>query len=167
VAFPEKLLTEDEEVIEHLHPHWITVLGPVLVFLLVCALVGVGIAFVPTGNHLGHEIALIAIAVVAIGVLLRYSLGPVLARRSTHYVITTRRVLIRRGVLRHTGRDITLARINDVSYEQSLLDRLLRAGSVTIESAGDNGQERLANLPHADQVQQTLNRLIEGDATRD
>ena len=40
--------------------------------------------------------------------------------RTTHYVFTTHRVLIRRGVLRRTGRDISLQRISDVAFSQSL-----------------------------------------------
>lgn len=168
MPFPEKLLGDDEDVVEHLHPHWLTLIRPVLVFLLVCALAGVAVAFLPSNSshHQWHQILLAAIGVVALLLVLRYSLGAVLVWRSTHYVVTTRRVLIRRGVLTHTGRDIPLARINDVSYHQSLFDRMLGAGSVSIESAGENGQERLANLPHADAVQQTLNRLIEEDSVR-
>lgn len=165
MSFPEKLLAEDEEVVEHLHPHWITLVPGIGVFILVCALAGVGVAFLPS-DHLAHEIGLIAIPVIALAVVARWTVGPLLAWRSTHYVFTTHRVLIRRGVLRHTGRDITLARINDVSYVQTLFDRMLGAGSLTIESAGESGQEKLAAIPHADEVQQTLNRLIEQNSAR-
>jgi len=37
---------------------------------------------------------------------------------------------------------------------------------LTVESAGEHGQERLANIPHSDRVQQLLNRLVEEDAER-
>jgi uncharacterized membrane protein YdbT with pleckstrin-like domain len=165
VSFPEKLLADDEQVVDHLHPHWVTLIRPLAIFFLTCAAAGVAIAFLP-GNHTAHQILLIVIAVVWLGIVLGYTLGPILGWRATHYVFTTHRVLIRRGVLHHTGRDITLARINDVSYEQSLLDRMLGAGSLTIESAGENGQERLEDVPHADEVQQSLNRLIEENSAR-
>ena len=79
---------------------------------------------------------------------------------------TTHRVLIRRGVLTHVGRDIALQRISDVGFRQSLWDRMVGAGTLTIESAGENGEEKLANLPHSDRVQQTVNRLIEEDHDR-
>jgi uncharacterized membrane protein YdbT with pleckstrin-like domain len=91
---------------------------------------------------------------------------PIARWRSTHYVITTHRVLIRRGVLNHVGRDIALGRINDVAYEQSIWDRIVRSGSLTIESAGEHGQETLVDIPRANDVQQTLNRLIDEDGTR-
>jgi len=86
--------------------------------------------------------------------------------RTSHYVFTTHRVLIRRGVLHHVGRDISLQRINDVAFSQSLWDRIVRAGTITIESAGEQGQETLHNIPRSVQVQQMLNRLIEEDAER-
>ena len=81
-------------------------------------------------------------------------------------MFTSHRVLIRRGILRRTGRDIALQRINDVGFSQSLWDRMVRAGTLTIESAGENGQEELKNIPRSDQQQQLLNRLIEEDHDR-
>jgi membrane protein YdbS with pleckstrin-like domain len=108
-------------------------------------------------------IALVIVGVVALSYL---SFRPWLQWRTTHYVFTTHRVLIRRGVMRHVGRDIALQRINDVGFAQSLWDRVVKAGTLTIESAGENGQEDLHNIPRSDQMQQTLNRLIEADADR-
>ena len=64
-------------------------------------------------------------------------------------------MLIRRGVFTHTGRDIALQRINDVGFVQSLWDRMVGAGTLTIESAGEQGQEELKNIPHSDRVQQS------------
>jgi len=94
------------------------------------------------------------------------SFRPWIEWRTTHYVLTTHRVLIRRGVLRHVGRDISYQRINDVAFSQSLWDRIVGAGTLTIESAGEHGQETLTNIPRSDQQQQLLNRLIEQDGDR-
>jgi|SRR5438445_3859684 len=160
MAYPEKLLANDEEIVEHLHPHWITLVPGIALFLLICGLSGAGIGFID------NKYARITIVVVALLLIIWLTLTPIIKWRTTHYVITTHRVLIRRGVLNHVGRDITLARINDVAYEQSIWDRVVRAGSITIESAGEHGQETLVDIPRANQVQQTLNRLIEADAIR-
>ena len=35
MPYPDKLLAEDEEVVRHLHPHWLTVFWPVVWFLLI------------------------------------------------------------------------------------------------------------------------------------
>ncbi|HTZ44827.1 MAG TPA: PH domain-containing protein [Jatrophihabitans sp.] len=165
MPYPEKLLAEDEEIVEHLHPHWLTLLPAICWFLLVCAGTGVALAFLPAG-HTAHQALLLAVLVLALLLVLWLTVGPLTRWRSTHYVFTTHRVLIRRGVLKHVGRDIALSRISDVAYEQTLLDRIFAAGTLRIESAGEHGQETLVDLPHANEVQQTLNQLIDHDSER-
>jgi uncharacterized membrane protein YdbT with pleckstrin-like domain len=164
MAFPDKLLTRDEDVVEHLHPHWITLVPATLWLIILCVLSGIGLAFAPDGT--ARTPVILAIVVAALVLLSWLTFAPWIRWRTTHYVITSQRVLIRRGVLRHAGRDIGLARINDVGFVLTLWDRLVGAGTLTIESAGDLGQERLVNVPHAERVQQTLNRLIDEDAQR-
>jgi uncharacterized membrane protein YdbT with pleckstrin-like domain len=81
-------------------------------------------------------------------------------------VITTHRVLFRTGVLARHGRDIGLSRITDVSYHQSLWERMVSSGTVTIESAGERGSTVLSRIPDSDGVAQLLNHMIEEDADR-
>jgi uncharacterized membrane protein YdbT with pleckstrin-like domain len=168
VAYPEKVLANDEKVVEHLHPHWITLVPATLWFIVVCGAGGVGIAFAPSNqhHHRSHEAVIIAVIVIGIALLAWLSFRPWLSWRTTHYVFTSHRVLIRRGVFKRTGRDIALQRISDVSFTQSLWDRMVGAGTLTIESAGEHGQENLTNIPRSDQQQQLLNRLIEEDGGR-
>ncbi len=164
MSYPEKLLADDEQVVEHLHPHWITLVPATIWFIVICAAAGAGIAFLPSGG--AHGALLIAILVVGFLLLCWLTFGPWIRWRTSHFVFTTHRVLIRRGVLRHVGRDISLQRINDVAFSQSLWDRIVKAGTITIESAGEHGQETLTDVPRSDQVQQMLNRLIEEDGER-
>lgn len=164
VSYPEKLLADDERVVEHLHPHWIILVIPTLWFLLLCAATGAAIAFQPDGTT--GTVFLIAVGVIAFLLFCWLCVGPWLSWRTTHYVITTHRILIRRGILHHTGRDITLGRISDVAFVRTLWDRMVNAGTLTIESAGEHGQETLRDVPHSDLVQQTINRLIEEDQDR-
>ena len=91
---------------------------------------------------------------------------PLLRWRTTHYVITTHRLLFREGILARRGRDIGLSRITDVSYRQSLWERIINSGTLTIESAGDSGATVLKQIPDSDGVQQLLNHMIEEDADR-
>ena len=165
MAYPDKVLADDEQVVEHLHPHWITLVPATLWFLAICAAGGLGIGYAPSSGTV-HTAFVIAIVVVGVLLLIWLTFTPWLAWRTTHYVFTTHRVLIRRGVLRHVGRDIALQRINDVGFSQSLLDRIVKAGTLTIESAGEHGQEDLHDVPRSDQMQQALNRLIEQDGER-
>jgi uncharacterized membrane protein YdbT with pleckstrin-like domain len=165
VAYPDKVLADDEQVVAHLHPHWITLVPATLWFIAICAAAGVGIAFAPKDGT-GRTIVIGLIVVVGLVLLSWLAFGPWIRWRTSHYVFTTHRVLIRTGVFKHTGRDIALQRINDVAFSQSLWDRIVKAGTLTIESAGENGQQVLHNLPRSDSMQQTLNRLIEQDGER-
>jgi uncharacterized membrane protein YdbT with pleckstrin-like domain len=164
VAYPDKLLAEDEEVVRHLHPHWLTIARPVLVLLLVVGAASYGAALVPDGPRQGVFRAVVA--AVALGVLAVVVLGPLLRWRTTHYVVTTHRVLFREGVLARRGRDIALSRITDVSYRQTLWERLVSSGTLTIESAGDGGATVLERIPDSDGAQQLLAHMIEEDADR-
>ncbi len=165
MSYPEKLLAQDEEVVQHLHPHWIRLVPATLWFLVICAAAGVGIAYAPESGT-GRTIVLALIVIVAFLLLSWLSFTPWIEWRTTHYVFTTHRVLIRRGVLRHTGRDISLQRISDVAFSQTLWDRIVKAGTLTIESAGEHGQETLHDIPRSDAMQQQLNQLIEQDHDR-
>jgi uncharacterized membrane protein YdbT with pleckstrin-like domain len=165
VPYPDKLLADDEQVVESLHPHWITLVPATLWFLAICAAGGFAIGYAPSHGST-HEAFIIAVVVVGVILLTWLSFRPWLAWRTTHYVFTTHRVLIRKGILKHTGRDIALQRINDVGFSQTLWDRIVKAGTLTIESAGEHGQEDLHNIPRSNQMQQTLNRLVEADSER-
>lgn len=164
MPYPDHLLGSDEQVVKHLHPHWQTLVAPIFLFMVTVGLGTYLVAMVPAGN-MQHWLRG-AIGILALIVLVRWVLTPMLRWKTTHYVITTNRVLIRTGVLNHVGRDIPLQRINDVAFEQTLLDRILGAGTVQVESAGETGQTELRNIPHSDEVQQVLNRLIDESSHR-
>lgn len=164
MPYPDKLLAEDEEVVRHLHPHWLTLVRPVLVLLLLVGGTSFGAALVPPGPSQGTVRAVLA--GVALLVLVGAVLPPVLRWRTTHYVVTTHRVLLREGVLARRGRDIALSRIADVSYRQTLGQRLVSSGTLTIESLGEGGTTVLERVPDSDGVQQLLVALLEEDADR-
>ena len=163
MAYPGKVLADDEEVVRHLHPHWLTVFWPVVWLLLIVGAASFGAAAVPAGRQQG----LLRLLVLALALLLLVVVvvAPLLRWRTTHYVITTHRLLFRQGVLARRGRDIGLGRITDVSYRQTLWERLISSGTLTIESAGD-GATVLRQIPDSDGVQQLLNHMIEEDADR-
>jgi uncharacterized membrane protein YdbT with pleckstrin-like domain len=164
VGFPENVLARGERVERDLHPHWLTVVLPTLLGLLLSAAC-VWIAVVTPDDETGNRIQWVAVAVLVV-VAIPAVVVPYLRWRTTHYVVTSHRVMVRRGVLTKTGKDITLSKITDVSFEQTLLDRMIGSGSLHIESAGDSPDEDLANIPHSNEVQQLVNRLIDEDDLR-
>ena len=108
----------------------------------------------------------IVIGVVAVLVLMVWLIVPVLRWRTTTYELTTKRLRTRYGIITRNGRDIPLTRINDVSFEKGPLDRLLGAGRLVVESAGEHGQIRLRDIPHVADVQATLFKLVEDEQRR-
>jgi uncharacterized membrane protein YdbT with pleckstrin-like domain len=164
MPYPDKLLAEDEEVVRHLHPHWLTLFWPVVWLLVIVGGASFGMAVIPAGRQQG--VVRMLVLAVALVLLLTVVLVPVLRWRTTHYVITTHRLLFREGIMSRRGRDIGLSRITDVSYRQSLWDRIINSGTLTIESAGETGSTVLEQIPDSEGVQQVLNLMVEEDADR-
>lgn len=159
MAYPDKVLGDEEEVVRHLHPHWLTVFWPIVAFLLLVGVTSFGTALVPAGAQQGlWRLVVVGVALV---IALRLVALPLVRWRTTHYVITTHRVLYRAGILSRSGRDIGLSRITDVSFRKSLWDRVVDSGTVTIETAGEGGPTVLADIPDSDGVQQLLGQLVE------
>jgi len=112
VPYPDSLLSPDEQVVQRMHPHWITLVVPALIFIVDAGLGAFLATIVPSGSAQAPlRWAIVAVCVI---VLVWFVLIPLLRWRTTHYVVTTHRVLIRTGILSHSGHDIPLQRINDV-----------------------------------------------------
>ena len=157
-------LTDEEQPVFVLHPHWKVLVRPVLIAVLVLAVALVGEALIPSGSAAATE--RLAVAAVAIGVLMLWLIVPVLRWRLTTYELTTKRLRMRAGIVTRHGRDIPLIRINDVSFEKGPLDRLLGCGRLVVESAGEHGQIVLTEIPHVERVQATLFQLVEEEQRR-
>ena len=155
---------DDEQLVLRLHPHWKVLVRPVLLAVIVIAAALVLVAVIPSGKAAAAE--RLAVAAVAILALMLWLAVPVLRWRTTTYELTTRRLRVRDGIVTRHGRDIPLARINDVSFEQGPLDRLLGCGRLVVESAGEHGQIRLTEIPHVQYVHTTLFRLVEDEQRR-
>lgn len=158
VAFPEDVLADEEEIVLHLRPHWKAVVAPILVLLLAAAGLIMGWVMLPPTE--GGRIGLLLVAAILLYHGLRYGVHPLLRWRCTEYVLTGERLLMRWGILTRERRDLPLNRINDHTMTQSLLDRLLGSGTLTIDSVGDQ-RAVLAGVPAAQLVQNTLYELIE------
>lgn len=158
MGFPESVLTKDEQVVLHLHPHWKALVLPVLWFVLAAAAVVAAAIF--TGWAM---IGLLILAGVALVLVLVVTVWPWIKWRTTHYVFTNERVIMRSGVFSRSGRDIPLGRVNDVSFSHTLFERMLGCGTLTIESAGERGQVQLTNLPRVEKTQSVLYELVDSD----
>jgi uncharacterized membrane protein YdbT with pleckstrin-like domain len=160
VAFPDEVLTDDEEVALHLHPHARAAVRPIVVLVVaLAAVLGVWIMLPPTTGGL---IGVSVVGAVALFMAVTRGVWPLLVWRSTHYVLTDERILLQDGVIARQRRDLPLNRVNDHAMSQSLLDRLLGSGTLRIDSIGDQSAVLVA-VPHVQHVQTLLYQLIETD----
>jgi uncharacterized membrane protein YdbT with pleckstrin-like domain len=157
-------LTQDEHLVLLLHPHWKTLIRPLSVAVLVVAVALIAEVLIPSNSAAAVE--RLVVAAVAILAVMLWLIVPVLRWRTTTYELTTRRMRVRSGIVTRHGRDIPLARINDVSFEKGLLDRLLGSGRLVVESAGEHGQIVLTDIPRVEFTQATLFRLVEEEQRR-
>jgi len=157
-------LTDDEYLVLRVHPHWKTLIRPVSVAVIVLVVALVAEVMIPPGS--AAPLARLVLGAVAILAVMLLLIVPVLRWRTTTYELTTRRLRMRDGIIARHGRDIPLARINDVSFTKGLLDRLLGSGRLVVESAGEHGQILLNDIPRVEFTQATLFRLVEEEQRR-
>lgn len=160
MGLPAKLLGQGEYEVLHLRTHAKCLVAPALVLILTAAAVGVGWALLPGTVQPVAGYVLVGLAVL---VFVIWVLVPFLRWRTTTYTVTNRRIITRRGILNRTGHDLPLMRINDVSYQRSVLDRILGCGTLLIETASENGPVVLPDVPAVEQVHVAITELLFGD----
>ena len=160
----DESLSEGERFVLRLHPHWKTLVRPFFLLALIVAATIALLVLLPTGHNLG--VARVAIGAVALVAAIVWFGIPLLRWKTTSYELTTRRLRLRAGILTRTGRDFPLIRISDVSFSHGPIDRLVGAGRLVVESAGEHGQLVLNEIPQVEHVQATLFQLVQDEQER-
>ena len=160
MAFPKKYLNDNEEIILDLRPHWSFLVPPTLALVAALALA------IWVSREVDSDFALfpsLGLAVLALlFFLVRYAQW-----LTTDFVLTTDRLIYRKGIVSRTGREIPLERVNDVSFNQNLLQRVIRAGDLLVESGGERGQSHFPHFSDPQGSQNEIHRAIEAAAERD
>jgi membrane protein YdbS with pleckstrin-like domain len=153
VAYPDELLDEGERVLLHRRPHWRLLVGPVLAFLITLGVAGYLAALIYGQGSQQWGWPVIAAGVVVLVAWL--TVLPVTRWRTTHLVVTTRRVLVREGVRRAQSLEIPLDRVTEVRTHRTRSGRLLGYGSLVLR-AGPDGEVEFADVPGAERVRSVL-----------
>ena len=153
----KKALGEDEVILTTLRTHAKVLVGAALVLLVAALGGGFAAAMMPAS---WQPVGYILLAAVLAMVLTVWVLAPFLRWRTSTYTITSRRVITRKGILNRSGHTVPLARITDVSYERSLLDRLLGCGTLRLRTAADGQALTLPDVPDVEKVQLMLTELL-------
>jgi membrane protein YdbS with pleckstrin-like domain len=162
MPFPKKLLLDSEVVALDLRPHWWFFAGPLFAGIPV---VGLVIFSWMQNNDYLHTGGLW----LGVGLALAWAVwlgARLVSWQTTHFVVTSERLVFRSGILAKHTRDIPLDKINDLASSQTFFERILGAGDLLIESAGERGLQTFKDIPHPNAVQQEIYRQMEANQTR-
>ncbi len=166
MPYPRHLINEGETVALDLHPHWWYFSKHILTGIpLFVALLGVIALQGNSSNTLkavvGWGWAILALLWVA-WLAIKY-----VQWQYTHFVVTDDRVIFRTGMLSKHGVEIPLERINNINFHQGIWERIIGAGTLDVQSAGEEGTSQFTDVRHPDGVQQEIYRQMETSGTAD
>lgn len=143
MGYPQRLLGADEEILTQFRPHWSGILkeGALVAGALAVAIL---LAIQDVNGWIVAAVILIALIIAAEG-LTRWL--------TTLHVVTNERVIYRAGFIGKSGKEIPLEVINDVAFNQRIIERIFGTGDLLIESAGTHGQTRYSDIPSPERVQ--------------
>lgn len=156
MGYPEDVLHRNEELILDLHPHWWSMARSVAA--LAAALV---LGALVLANGWPDVVRLLSALLVLAA--LGWFLSQYVSWVSTHFVLTSDRLIYRSGVLSKRGIEIPLERINTILSNQHLFERLLGFGDLEIESASTEGSQHFDNVQRPDEVRNEIYQQIEAN----
>jgi membrane protein YdbS with pleckstrin-like domain len=157
MPYPDNLVQEGETLALDLRPHWWyfsrNILTGIPLAIILIVVLSSDTDWI--SKYGGILVGIVAIA-WAVWLGLKY-----LQWRMTYFVVTSRRVIYRSGVISKRGVEIPLERINNINFHQRLIDRIIGAGDLDIESAGKDGQSHFDFIRHPDGAPPEIYRQME------
>jgi uncharacterized membrane protein YdbT with pleckstrin-like domain len=156
-------LSSEENVLWFGRPHWITIILPLFVAILMFVVGLAGTVFllqnniniIIIGSDIPGWVSLLPLVFTVIGLL--GGIWMYLQWRFTAYVITSGEIYEKRGVISQNIDHFRIERIQNTTCNQSIIERLLSLGDVVIYTAGSGKQDMiLDHVPNPKQVDRTL-----------
>jgi membrane protein YdbS with pleckstrin-like domain len=155
MPLPKKFLNDDEEVLVELRPHWVFFARPLFTALIVIAgIVAILFAFSSLPNWVADALMVLA----AIPVL--WLAGRLLRWRTYILVLTSTRIVVRRGVFGRITVQLRLQRITEISLAQKLWERMIGTGQLIIDVQGEDDAVVLEFVRKPAVVQRVINGQI-------
>ncbi len=162
MAYPRKQLKDNEDIVLDMHPHWISLIVPTMWGVLIVGMAIVLFAlFDPSGIFLG------LISVAAIILLCIFTVFQYLTWLTTEFVLTTDRVIARKGIFAKWAQDIPLERINEVTFSQTIMQRVFGSGSLMIRSASEAPGNNFKFIRNPEDVHNEIYKSMEALQERD
>ena len=162
MTFPKKHLNEGETIALDMHPHWWYFAEPAF-SLAATIVVGIWVIGLEDGTlkDIVRPVLLAVLAGTALWLVYRAATW-----QTTNFVITSQRVIFRQGLIAKRGMEIPLDRVNNVNFTQGIFERMLGAGDLVIESAGESGRQSFSDVRKPSAVQNEIYRQIEDNENR-
>ncbi len=157
MAYPTKLLNRNEEIALDLRPHWWYFGRQILTGIPLLVVVALVLA---AGSFWGKGFVKLVVGVIVLAWVVWLGLK-YLAWARTYFVVTNQRVVYRTGVISRHGSEIPLDRITNINFQQRIFERMIGAGNIEIQSAGEQGNSTFDFVRHPDGVQQEIYRMME------
>jgi uncharacterized membrane protein YdbT with pleckstrin-like domain len=161
--FPAELLGADEDLVLDLRPHWISLVKPMIQALAIVA--AATLAFILTPYRWGAGI-FVAIVLGAVAAFVAWPAQGIISWSTSHFVVTTDRVIRRSGLIARKAMEISLERITNVRFRETVLERMIGAGDLDIESAGITGPVTFEDIRRPERVQRTIFERKEAKETK-
>ena len=165
MSYIDRSLVEGERVLYRARLHWVVLFWPILVASAIGAL---GVAFlvvvvVPSLRPHGFSGALgVAGLLLFVGALAVIG-SAIVARNATEIAVTSRRVLIKTGIVNRRTLELLLVRIESIGVNEPPLGRMLGFGTVVLRGTGGTPEQfdRIANpLEFRRQVQSQVEGVL-------
>ena len=155
MPFPRKLLIENEQLVLELRPHWIALVMPAIVTILVIVAWSLAVSYGPDTGA-GRDVTFWGATAVAVFVLIWFPVRKFIAWVTSYFVVTSDRVIHREGWIAKRSMEIPLEAINDVRFHQGVFERIIGAGDLIISSASEFGREVFGDIRNPEHVQRTI-----------
>jgi uncharacterized membrane protein YdbT with pleckstrin-like domain len=165
MAYPEKLLAPDETIKFETKPHWRGLFVPAIV-LLVTVFGATWLYYWIDSEMLGGTFIRWIVLGGGILIIVLWAIVPFLRWLTTEYVFTDRRIIVRSGIITRHGKDMPLAKVNNVSFFVPAMGRILNYGGLVIQSAGENEGLTIRDVPDVEDIQRNVYQYIEADEQR-
>ncbi|MGI8940822.1 MAG: PH domain-containing protein [Actinomycetota bacterium] len=166
MSYPKDLLAEHEKLVFELRPHWVALIPAALwtFGLLVALLLGYrAIGAIVDGNE---TLPKAIFGALMTGLWLVLAVARYLKWRFTLFVLTSDRIITRSGIIAKHSKEISLERISDVTFTQSVIERLIGAGDLLLDSSGDLGPARITAVRKPEEVQLLVYKESEKNENR-
>ena len=156
MSYVKKLLMPGENIVYRAYLHWAVFLRPILWFIAFWLCIA--------GSFYGSDAvvgvwALIFGALIFVVILPLTALHAFVARRTSEFTVTNKRVLIKTGLIRRHSLETLLSKIESIGVTQGILGRILDFGTIVVSGTGGS-KEPFHRIADPSQFQRQVQEQI-------